>query len=125
MPRKPKPTHHRVEVTVCGSGAFPVDMLRYDQCAPRTSGDAACVAQRDGSEFRVVNLNAYSAATETSRTMTAERWESFGWYVLTDEELVAYRCNPSIDAVKDLRAVIQGRETAAGRWPRDPTMGVK
>jgi hypothetical protein len=110
MPRKIKATHHRVEVTVCGEGRFPLDMLRYDQCAPRTSSDASAIVEPN---FRLVSLNAYNnAAVNSGQVVTVARWESFGWYVLTANELAAYHSNPSIDAVSDLHVVIQSRNAA-------------
>lgn len=44
---------------VCGRGAFPFDMLRYDCCWPTRSEDAARL-QHDNREFRNIRLSTYS-----------------------------------------------------------------
>lgn len=71
------------EFTVEGSGSFPFDMLRYDQCWPKSeSPDSATLESmtRRGvrGPFRVtlVSLNA----------PTQGRWESFGWLVISQSE---------------------------------------
>lgn len=118
MPRKQKPTHARYEICVAGSGAFPIDMLRYDQCAPRTSADSTAIWEH---HFRVVQLNMYSAAG-VGRPEAA-RWESFNWYVLTDDEQAAYYNGYTaehirINHLRDALALRQGQQTAAGNFPR-------
>jgi hypothetical protein len=127
MARKLKLTHSRGEITVAGSGRFPLDMLRYDQCTPRTGGDASAIyGSDDGMEFRVVNLYMYSAAGAIRPEIA--RWESFGWYVLTTDELAAFHADPSINAPRNLRdalALRQGEHTAAGNWPSGFRDGVK
>lgn len=67
-----------VEVTfaVRGRSIFPFDMLRYDQCWPRTSGDVEALLHM---EDRVVYLMTRSASAPT-----VDRWRSFGWPVVTD-----------------------------------------
>ncbi|CAB4130440.1 hypothetical protein UFOVP119_64 [uncultured Caudovirales phage] len=69
--------------TVTGRGRFPVDMLRYDECFPRTGEDAQAMNYDSESlagvrEVRSVTLCTY--ARHGSRP-TAARWASFGWSV--------------------------------------------
>jgi len=52
-----------------GFGAFPVDMLRYDQCWPFREIDLAMMCRGSGvREVRVMGLN----------VPTLARWRSFG-----------------------------------------------
>lgn len=60
-------------IVVEGPGAFPIDMLRYDACSPRSEPDSGAIAHR--SERREVHLNAWGMH------ITPARWESFGWTV--------------------------------------------
>lgn len=68
---------------VQGRGPFPLDMLRYDACFPRSETDAN-VAQRDGEmtrgESRIVELTALDRASYW--TPTEGRWKSFGWVLV-------------------------------------------
>ena len=70
--------------TVEGTGAFPIDMLRYDQCWPNSgSHDAQAIAN----SFHERNVGAPWRITLTtsnnSKTVpTIGRWESFGWKVV-------------------------------------------
>ena len=56
-----------------GRGDFPLDMLRFDMCWPRSADDAQAIS---GDGHRFVHL-------ETAKRMgiTFARWESFGWRV--------------------------------------------
>ena len=60
--------------TVAGNDDFPLDMLRYDLCYPKSQRDASEMAktfrQRRG-EYRVTLVS--------SKAPTEERWGSFGW----------------------------------------------
>ncbi len=66
-----------------GRRPFPIDMLRYDRCAPLAEEDSHKIEQTirddeapfDGSE---INLRCYDLGP---RTPCTERWESFGWHV--------------------------------------------
>src|SRR3972149_6629544 len=62
--------------TFQGSGAFPVDMLRYDQCWPRIESEMPKLAMHHSDrayfEVRTVTVSSYKPFTE-------RRWESFGW----------------------------------------------
>ena len=65
-----------VRYTVTGSGAFPMDMLRYDSTWPRDSDDAHTMGAGDNytlRERRTVKL--------AGLRVTAARWASFGWHV--------------------------------------------
>lgn len=64
---------------VTGSGAFPVDMLRYDAAWPASSEDAAIMGidefvSRDRNRRRSIKLHSY-------REPTVDRWSSFVWSV--------------------------------------------
>ena len=63
--------------TVKGSGPFPIDMLRYDLCYPKSEQDSYRLEKtfqpRDRSDH-VVRLVSAKAPTEA-------RWGSFGWLV--------------------------------------------
>ena len=65
------------EFTVEGPHDFPVDMLRYDGCWPRTSEDAVAITRdvRDGKLHRVTLISHH-------RPPTVARWKSFGWDVV-------------------------------------------
>jgi len=110
-----KPTHRRVEITVCGSGRFPFDMLRYDQCCPvhccpvHGFGPGAML----GEEFRVVTLAMYG--TDGTDEPSTERWQSFGWHVLTGAQLASYRSDPSIEAVANLRDLLGATACLGGK----------
>lgn len=67
---------------VIGSGAFPLDMLRYDQCWPAGSEDAYAIEEslsRHGEERhtrRTITLNGCGIEPTTGR------WSSFLWHVV-------------------------------------------
>lgn len=63
-----------------GSGAFPLDMLRYDSCFPSAGDDVAAMDVRGK---RRVTLSRHVASfAEANRVLTPARWASFGWQVL-------------------------------------------
>ena len=64
--------------TVRGRGIFPVDMLRYDQCAPVFPQDASNLLLSDSDDFRDIQLNCYK------RVPTFARWSSFGWVIISE-----------------------------------------
>jgi hypothetical protein len=57
-----------------GSGAFPVDMLRYDGCWPYREEDATVMKE---SGLRRVMMQAANPAAPTDG-----RWASFRWVVI-------------------------------------------
>ncbi len=67
--------------TVSGRGEFPLDMLRYDCCWPRTSEDSALMG---ASGERHVVLNRYTEGRH-GPVATEGRWRSFCWDVIKEE----------------------------------------
>lgn len=68
---------HRFEFTATGRGAFPVDMLRYDQCFPSRESDSRVMADEDECGNREVRLAVHT--TRRSWQPTRQRWLSFLW----------------------------------------------
>jgi hypothetical protein len=66
-----------IEFVVEGRGSFPVDMLRYDTCWPRTESDASII----DSSFQPRNRVTHVVALKGLREPTEGRWESFGYKV--------------------------------------------
>lgn len=74
-----------VEFRVRGVGPFPLDMLRYDECFPRSSEDAASIGIEHPFSLSVpreIELCKY-ADSKTGRLITTARWNSFGWQVIS------------------------------------------
>lgn len=73
-----------IKFKVSGRGSFPFDMLRYDACHPRTSGDASqlSVDEDRRRETRTVELAKISRSSYA--LPTSGRWSSFGWSVDPD-----------------------------------------
>ncbi len=71
--------------TVTSKMAFPLDMLRYDQCFPYSQEDVAqigasldrCVDVKE----RTVTLSRFVDAKTVRNLPTMDRWKSFGWTV--------------------------------------------
>ena len=63
--------------TVSGAGAFPLDMLRVDQCWPASSGDAACI----GDAPTLTGFRAVMLETSAKYAPNRQRWRSSGWRV--------------------------------------------
>lgn len=63
------------EFTVEGSGAFPLDMLRYDGCYPVSTIDALKI---DGAAKRQITLR----SSQGHCAPTSHRWASFNWRVI-------------------------------------------
>jgi len=63
---------------VRGSGPFPVDMLRYDNCSPATEPDSSSIIMTfqgwDSWEICVKHINHRGM----SNSFTLGRWKSFG-----------------------------------------------
>lgn len=64
--------------TVIGGGAFPLDMLRYDNCWPSGPDDAGKIA--DSIELKT-GRREITLRTNLMSVPTASRWNSFGWKV--------------------------------------------
>ena len=62
--------------TVSGSGAFPFDLLRVEQCWPASAGDAARIGQPPAEEARAVTLE-----TSAKYAPNRQRWRREGWRV--------------------------------------------
>ena len=58
---------------VHGSGEFPIDMLRYDQCWPICEKHAHLFSRDNGERAIVVATHAHN--------FTPARWHSFGWTI--------------------------------------------
>ena len=88
-----------------GSGMFPLDMLRYDECHPLDEG-ALLVTDEDPTgrhglpegDSRVIYLGKYHSA-KTNQHLTPERWQSFGWRI----ELGASRRAGAVRGFPDMR----------------------
>lgn len=71
---------YRQAFTVEGSGQFPHDMLRYDQCFPVLEQESGKLARGFDGEQRTVQMQRY---VETRTDMPTEgRWRSFDWHVV-------------------------------------------
>lgn len=70
-----------IEFTVAGTGTFPLDMLRYDRCWPKTQEDTNAVRAGTNHPSKThplpVTLHSIGAAAPT-----IGRWESYGWRVI-------------------------------------------
>ncbi|MBN8848184.1 MULTISPECIES: hypothetical protein [unclassified Sphingomonas] len=64
---------------VTGRGAFPFDMLRYDECWPVDADAASALADDVGR--RTVSLRTYRESN-----IHPARWDSFGWSVTRNPE---------------------------------------
>ena len=78
--RSNKPTFYKIVVE--GRGIFPTDMLRYDQCFPLSERDSA-VMEETGKD-RTVYLGCSTCRLSPA---TEGRWNSFGWRVISVEEV--------------------------------------
>ena len=69
--------------TAKGHGAFPVDMLRYDRCTPRTSRDSREIER---SLLSYGSGYGWEVELVTERkSITVDRWASFGCSITTPE----------------------------------------
>lgn len=72
----PIPTH---EFTVEGHGEFPLDMLRYDRCWPKTEADDSRAME---SSYLSSPVRRVTLVTISEGAPTVGRWESFGWRIV-------------------------------------------
>lgn len=67
-----------ITLTVVGSHEFPIDMLRFDSCWPKTGDDAEKIRKSFGAsswpEYEVTLQSNFSPPT-------VKRWNSFGFAV--------------------------------------------
>ncbi len=70
-------------ITVQGSGAFPIDMLRYDSCYPLTESDSYQIALTGTHPeyFRPPRTITVTREAHRHWLPTAARWSSFTWTV--------------------------------------------
>jgi hypothetical protein len=80
------------KVIVKGKGRFPLDMLRYDNCVPESSMDAAKMedAYQNSGDAREVVLRRYSV---NPGPPTIARWSSFLWTVVQVADLNGSQVN--------------------------------
>lgn len=74
----------RQTFTVEGQLPFPLDMLRYDSCFPKTQNDVQTIESnsfQSGAKVRV-ELERYITGKDLP---TSGRWQSMGWNVLNTE----------------------------------------
>jgi len=69
----------RYTFRVIGVDNFPVDMLRYDGCYPRTSEAVLNIISENEGKPRSVEL--VKAVENKEQLPTTARWASFGWKV--------------------------------------------
>lgn len=88
MATKPKPRRQMVtmwEVVVTGDTPFPIDMLRFDQCIPRTKNDSDTIlASHRGAITRPSNpvIRLRHVDYGDRPTFDHARWAELGWSVL-------------------------------------------
>lgn len=70
------------DFTVEGTGQFPLDMLRFDECWPQRIDDACDMGDADSESRtrirRTIRLRGIKAPTPA-------RWASFGWQVIEED----------------------------------------
>ena len=70
------------QFTVEGSGEFPIDVLRTDECWPATAIDAAHIAAHyDMTDASVARSRKVTLATAAKYAPNRQRWGTFGWRV--------------------------------------------
>ena len=72
---------------VAGTGPFPVDMLRFDQCWPQSGADAAAIALDTRDMHARESRRCVTLCTGRRFGATIRRWESFGWRVISHDEI--------------------------------------
>jgi hypothetical protein len=80
------------KIVVEGRGPFPLDMLRYDRCYPRSEADANRAQDEERvTERRRIELTHREPGSPDGRGRhwmpEIGRWESFGWPVISLEEV--------------------------------------
>ena len=73
--------------TIKGQGAFPVDMLRYDQSSPLTGSDSNRIAVSDEANELFDDSftgSKWTVRVTSSRPATAMRYASFGCRVVSE-----------------------------------------
>jgi len=77
-------TIHTSHRTATGTGAFPLDMLRYDHAWPASSDDAAAIAAtfRPGFKAHPVTIRITNNGPNHHGEWNPQRWASFGWKLI-------------------------------------------
>ena len=95
MPRNTKKAFFMKVLVVEGQRAFPIDMLRYDNCVPATESDAHLIEAMIGHMYEApaparITLRRFAVnGDDAAHKMAEERWRSFGWTVVTYENAEA------------------------------------
>ena len=71
---------YKATVSAPNNVAFPIDMLRYDNCHPSASDDGIRMSL---SIKKDKGFNSFSLTTTKQGGFTTARWKSFGWTVGT------------------------------------------
>jgi len=69
-----------------GEGVFPYDMLRYDNCWPRTQEAAAAMTHLTHRFSDQKDKHVVVELVSQLRAPTVGRWESFGWAVTSQRK---------------------------------------
>ena len=74
------------QFTVIGRGVFPLDMLRYDGCYPKSEKDTVTMRTDGLRELTLHKTLNWGTPHELLKVWvpTVGRWNSFGWAVLSD-----------------------------------------
>ena len=73
-----------IEFRVKGKGYFPMDMLRYSKCEPRTEDDEESIlaTPSDWPGEREIELVRMASNTTAVNFLADDRWKSFGWEII-------------------------------------------
>lgn len=77
-----------IKISVCGSGEFPIDMLRYDGCFPLSEEDSNLITLtlRTERKWRPTKIVLLKPNGYKHWIPSYTRWKSFGWEVIESEE---------------------------------------
>lgn len=102
--KPPKPSHSLMFLVVHGTGAFPIDMLRYDSCAPAREEDSGEIERSHAGHRPSPKpiLLARFIQPGVANPATDGRWASFGWDVI---EVCADR-GDAIEAVRRFESAL-------------------
>lgn len=73
-----------IQISVVGSGPFPIDMLRYDGCFPLSEADSTLISRSIESPIgvhRKIKVALLRPHGYKHWTPTYKRWKSYGWDV--------------------------------------------
>lgn len=75
---------HRFTVEGFPDAGFPIDMLRFDTCWPRSQEDAEKIATQLTARGTEIEAGRVRVTLSGMQEPTLARWKSFGWSVSTD-----------------------------------------